>query len=62
MDIFKSIKSLLRKEEILFCQIQWLSTVSKSGQNFMSQKIDYKLKLLFNFTLIKSVKLIVLRV
>ena len=31
MDIFNSIKFLLRKQEILFCQSQWLSTVSKSG-------------------------------
>ena len=31
VDIFNFIKSLLRKQEILFCQSQWLSTVSKSG-------------------------------
>ena len=30
VDIFNFIESLLRKQENLFCQSQWLSTVSKS--------------------------------
>ena len=29
VDIFNFIESLLRKQENLFCQSQWLSTVSK---------------------------------
>ena len=30
VDIFNFIESLLRKQENLFCQSQWLSTVTKS--------------------------------
>ena len=30
VDIFNFIESLLRKQENLFCQSQWLSTVSRS--------------------------------